>query len=192
MSEIYRRPSFRAIALVLVGVVIGLMIAGGLALWDANRKVQLLASLDFRIHDPGIPENVLTTLGGARDGPRHEEGTSPPSPSPASRAQIAQDLLFAAYDSWDVPKAYSTLRLQMEQEVPKEPADDYPARSEKYFKEQCANWLDHIRSVAFKQGVAAERKKHAAANDAEEALRQKAIEFLTRWTPPQPIATKPE
>ena len=62
MSEIHRRPSFRAIALVLVGVVIGLMIAGGIALWDANRKVQLLASLDFRIHDPGIPENVLTTI----------------------------------------------------------------------------------------------------------------------------------
>ncbi len=38
------------------------MIAGGIALWDANRKVQLLASLDFRIHDPGIPENVLTTI----------------------------------------------------------------------------------------------------------------------------------
>lgn len=39
-----------------------MMIAAGIALWDANRKVQLLASLDFRIHDPGIPENVLTAI----------------------------------------------------------------------------------------------------------------------------------
>lgn len=62
VSEIHRRPSFRPILLVLVGVVIGLILAGGIALWDANRKVQLLASLDFRIHDPGIPENVLTAI----------------------------------------------------------------------------------------------------------------------------------
>lgn len=58
----HRRPNLRAIALVLAGVVIGLMIAGGIALWDANRKVQLLGALDFRIHDPGIPENVLTAI----------------------------------------------------------------------------------------------------------------------------------
>lgn len=54
-----------AALLVALGVIAGLLCAGGLALWDANRRAQLLAELDFRTQGPSVPTNVLDSVRGA-------------------------------------------------------------------------------------------------------------------------------
>lgn len=52
-------------ALLAVGALAGLIGAGAFALVEANRRSQLIGTMDFRTHGPVVPANVLRAVRGA-------------------------------------------------------------------------------------------------------------------------------
>ena len=88
MSEGAGNPTRRAtVKWLLIGVLIGIVAMGSFVMWDAYRRSQLLATMDFRTHGPVVPDNVLDTVRNAELQSYHDMGFF------RQRAEDAQDAI---------------------------------------------------------------------------------------------------